>query len=303
MWFPPLPGTFLEEFYNSITFAPTSFIPDLDRRAAANPARAHALYIRRDSLRILLRAAIRRKDGRLLVDPWGKKLEALPFRNRSARSFGMRGGDSTACRRGLRSTGCRLATARQHDDGAAPDGAARPQRETVRTFLSPLAGGGRGSGRMPSPPMPTTPPTYCCRGTIPKGPNVSRRERRGGAAYRQGAGSGGVERPSRNGVDLSRQGEFAELDRPTNPSRIRLNATAVSVRHEGRPRARSLFGSSTQKREALQCEGRAAIIAGGVDCETHRDRSAGGAPGGIQSVLSCSLPDGESLLRNWRLPV
>src|SRR5262249_2296106 len=58
--------------------------------------------------------------------------------------------------------------------------------------------------------------------------------------------------------------QFALLDRPSQANRIRLNATAVSVRHEGRPqRARFVRIVYTKAGKLYSVKARTAIVAGG----------------------------------------
>src|SRR5262249_21759527 len=80
MWFPPLPGTFLAEFYDSIHISLDGFQyqpwtggqPEIRlRRTPYTSGGKKAAFF--------FGPKFGEKDGRLMVDPWGKRLEGAPI--------------------------------------------------------------------------------------------------------------------------------------------------------------------------------------------------------------------------------
>ena len=149
MFFPPLPGTFLAEFYPSIGIHPGSIAyqswsgTDAEMRIGHTPyfggGRTSAYYYG---------AKFGRPSGLLLVDAWGKRLEGAPISDAARRDL-----LQMADTRGMRAR----SMPKEHGDAASRllDSMTLEQHlmeqygisaETVRTFLSPVAGGGSGIG-------------------------------------------------------------------------------------------------------------------------------------------------------------
>ena len=145
MFFPPLPGTFLADFYDSI---------GIDSRPFAYQTwagREREIPLGRTSYTeggansgFFFGAKFGQPKGLWLIDPWGKKLAGAPI--------------SEAARRELLSmSGSKPVLPRRHGDELSRhlDSITLEQhlmeahaisRETVRTFLSPVTGGGSGLG-------------------------------------------------------------------------------------------------------------------------------------------------------------
>ena len=109
-------------------------------------------------------------------------------------------------------------------------------RETVRTFLSPDEGGGFGLG----PDALSGYTAYAARhaasgstSATKRHTNVSRRQQRHRAPDREDSDSG-IDRRQHSLEDVCRNAvNFAALDRAGAPARIRLDSTAVWVKHDG----------------------------------------------------------------------
>ena len=149
MFFPPLAGTFLAEFYPSIgiNLGPIEYQkwtgPDPEMAIGRTPyfagGRTSAFYFG---------AEFGRPSGQLLVDPWGKRLEGAPISEDARREL-LKMADT----RGVRAR----SLPKQHGDAASRllDSMTLEQHlmdqygisaSTVRRFLSPVAGGGSGIG-------------------------------------------------------------------------------------------------------------------------------------------------------------
>ena len=149
MFFPPLPGTFLAEFYPSIGIPPGPIAyqswtgKDSEMRIGHTPyfggGRTSAYFFG---------AKFGRPAGELLVDAWGKRFEGAPISDAARRDL-LRMADT----RGVRAR----SMPREHGDlpSRALDSMTLEQHlmqqyqisaETVREFLSPVAGGGSGIG-------------------------------------------------------------------------------------------------------------------------------------------------------------
>ena len=149
MFFPPLPGTFLAEFYPSIgirlgplayqSWESTDPEMDIGHTPYFGGGRTSAFHFG---------AKFGRPEGQLVLDPWGQRLEGAPISEASRRDL-LRMADT----RGVRAR----SLPREHGDAASRllDSMTLEQHvmeqygisaETVRTFLSPVAGGGSGIG-------------------------------------------------------------------------------------------------------------------------------------------------------------
>lgn len=149
LFFPPLADTFLAEFYPSIgiDLGPVAYQTwagaDPEMRIGHTPyfsgGRTSAFYFR---------ASFGAPSGRLLVDPWGKRLEGAPISDEARRELLV-----MADTRGVRA---RVMPKQHGDDASRRLDSMTLERHlmeqygisaaTVRTFLSPVAGGGSGIG-------------------------------------------------------------------------------------------------------------------------------------------------------------
>src|SRR5262245_11299374 len=149
MWFPPLAGTFLEEFYRSIHIHLDGFQyqswtggqPEirLGRTPYTSGGKSSAFFFG---------PRFGENDGRLLVDPWGKNLDGAPIPEKiRAELLTMWRARSGRLPEGLTEHGD--AVSRKLDSITLEDHLMERHglgRETVRMFQSPLAGGGSGLG-------------------------------------------------------------------------------------------------------------------------------------------------------------
>ena len=149
MFFPPLPDTFLAGFYRSIGIDRDTFEYQAWRGPATEmPIGPTPYFAGGKTSAFYFGPRFNRPAGQLLVDPWGAQLDGAPIDEQARR-------DLLAM---TANTGARAkAQPKQHGDADARrlDAMTFEQhlmelygisRETVRTFLSPVSGGGSGLG-------------------------------------------------------------------------------------------------------------------------------------------------------------
>jgi spermidine dehydrogenase len=178
-------------------------------------------------------------------------------------------------------------------------------RETVRTFLSPVEGGGYGLG-------PDVLSGYCAYAPETEFPDEGD-DALGDQMFADGnsgfarlmvktlvpdafAGPRTVEAVSRNRV------HFPALDRAGQPTRIRLNSTVVRVEHEGEPgRASHVVVTYARGGRLFKVRARAAVMAGGSWTTKHivRDLPASHRDAYAQFYRSPCLMINVAV-RNWR---
>jgi spermidine dehydrogenase len=269
------PHSFLARFYDSIGLS----TPKLNYQKWSGPQPELALSRtpyeaagkERGQYGFWFGAKFGQKPGMWLIDPIGKKLAGAPVSS-AAREEWMRwltekrvGGkafehpkvEGDAISRYLDSI-----TLEQHymeQFGLS--------RETIRTFLSPVEGGGSGLG-------PDALSAYCeyafemlrpledaAGGTdqmFPGGNTTIARLMVKSLIPAALDGPDTVEAVTRNNVN------FASLDAVTSPARIRLSSTALSVQHDGDPRkAASLSIAYLKDGKVYRVKARSAVMAGG----------------------------------------
>jgi len=239
MFFPPLPGSFLAEFYNSIGINVWQFpyqtwsgrdpeIP-LGRTPYPDGARTSGFFFG---------ARFGQSDGRWVTDPWGKKLEGAPISESARRELlAMRAKDAAQPRKLPERHGDAIS---RHLDSITLEQDLMDtfglERETVRTFLSPVAGGGSGLGA----DALSAYAEYAADVLLPwdygKGAQMFPGGNAGVARHivkelipDAFPGAGTLEGICKSAVN------FPALDRTGQASRIRVRATAVSVQHEEAP--------------------------------------------------------------------
>ncbi len=138
-------------------------------------------------------------------------------------------------------------------------------RETIRTFLSPVDGGGSGLG----PDALSAYADYAADLLHPLQSDDTDQMFPGGNTEiarlmvktlipQSIPGDSSVEAVCRNAID------FATLDRPGSPARIRLNSTAVWVKHDGDPeKSDSVSILYTRGGKTYRAKARTAVMAGG----------------------------------------
>jgi spermidine dehydrogenase len=268
MWFPPVAGTFLEEFYKSIHIGLDGFQYQAWTGGQPEMRLGHTPYTSAGKTSaFFFGPRFGEKDGRLLIDPWERNLEGAPISDAMrAELLKRRIAHSGRLPDGLKEHGD--AVSRKLDSMTLEEYLIERHglsRETVRLFESPLAGGGSGlgadalSGYADVAADVLVPWDYAKGSQMFPGGNagVARHivkailpEVLPGAADMQSIGASKI--------------QFGALDRPSAASRIRLKATVVSVRHETRPET-SRFVRVIYAREGklYSVRTRSAIVAGG----------------------------------------
>lgn len=145
MFFPPLPGSFLESFYQSVGIDRSVFDYQewsgkdqpiaLGRTPYFAGGKSSAFYFGKN-------------PGTWLIDPWGKRLEGAPISDQAKRELlAMR--DKTGVRTKSQPEEHGDAQARKLDSMTLEQHLMEEygiSQETVRTYLSPVSGGGSGIG-------------------------------------------------------------------------------------------------------------------------------------------------------------
>lgn len=238
--FPPLPGTFLADFYDSAGIDWRQFQYQKWAGAGAELTIQTAPYpVGGATSAFFFGAKFGHPEGLWLKDPWGKRLAGAPLPEQVKRELlSMRDTDR-------KPFSAHRFQPKEHGDAASRqlDGMTLENHlvetyglsvETIRTFLSPITGGGSGLGA-------DVLSAYC-----EYAPDVLLPW-----DYKQGAqmfpgGNTGVARhilkqlvpdAISGGTAMTEicrgRVRFDALDRNNQATRIRLNATVVSVKHEG----------------------------------------------------------------------
>jgi spermidine dehydrogenase len=260
MYFPPFEGTFLSDFYKSIGIGPDPFPYQIwtGKDPALPVAKTPYTEGGRNSA-FFFGPRFGKTTGLLLTDPWGKNLEGAPISAQARRELlKMQSGASD------------FQPPKTHGDEISRrlDSMSFEQhlmekfglsRETVRTFLSPVSGGGSGLGA----DALSAYADYAADVLLPwdreKGVQMFPGGNAGVARHIVKSlipdaipGPMTLESVARTPVD------FAALDRP-GPSRIRLRTTVVSVRHE----AGSVRMVYTRDGKLASVRASSVIVAGG----------------------------------------
>jgi spermidine dehydrogenase len=272
MFFPPRPGTFLAEFYPSIGIETSTF--EYQKWGSPRPELpvGNTPYFGGGpSSAFYFGAKYGLRPGRLIVDPIGTRLAEAPIPERAKREL-----------LAMEASTVPRTMPKEHGDPESRrlDGITLEQdlmdrfglgRETVREFLSPVAGGGSGIGA----DALSAYADYAADVLIPW-------EYDKGVQMFPG-GNTGVARhivksliadsiPGPNTRENVCRGHVrpAALDRAGRPSRIRTGCTVVSVRHAGRPEsADAVDVVYARKGRLYRVKARAAIMAGGSWTSRH----------------------------------
>ncbi len=264
MFFPPLPGSFLADFYQSIGIDRWQFpyqtwsghdaeVP-LGQTSYTDGGKNSGFYFG---------AKFGKEPGQWLIDPWGKKLEGAPISAQArAELLGMRAKDRPLPKEHGDALSRRLDNITLEQDLMETYGLSR---ESVRTFLSPLAGGGSGVGA----DVLSAYAEYAADVLLPwdygKGAQMFPGGNAGVARHITKflipdaiPGDTTLESICRNAIS------FPALDRAGQPARIRLRSTAVRVQHEGAAeKSQSVRIVYTQGGKVYSLRARSVIMAGG----------------------------------------
>lgn len=307
--FPPLPGDFLAGFYDSIAVDWTQFqyqrwngigpAPDIQTAPYGVGGPTSAFYFG---------AKFGHPEGVWVRDPWGAKLAGAPISEGAKRELlGMREADR-------RPFSTHRYQPKVHGDEASRhlDSVTLEQhlmdtyglsRETVRTYLSPISGGGSGLGA-------DALSAYCEYAADVLLPwDYSK-----GAQMFPG-GNAGVARsilkqlnPHALSGNNSMAGvcrasiQFDALDHAENPTRVRLHSTVVSVEHEGNPtHAEAVVVVYERGSKLYRVRARSVILAGGSWTTKHivRDLPAACHEAYAQFYRAPCLMANVAV-RNWR---
>ncbi len=232
MWFQPLPGTFLQHFYDSVGIDPRQFQYQQNATAIATGVTPYAGD--GSNFGFFFSASSAHTDGTWLVDPWTKKLEGAPIASQAKREL-----------LAMRSTPDQHPKPRRHGDAVArqldsitleDDLMVRHglSRDTIRRYLSPVSGGGSGIGADALSAYTDYAPDLLFPWEQQNGPQMFPGGNTGVArhivkALVPAAMPGAA---TMAGICQSRV-NFSALDQPHQPTRIRLRSTVVSIAHEG----------------------------------------------------------------------
>jgi spermidine dehydrogenase len=243
-------------------------------------------------------------QGMWLIDPWGKKLEGAPI-SAAART------ELLQWRKSARVPEERPrfhgdAISRRLDQMTLEDHMMQRfgiSRDTIRTFLSPVEGGGSGLG----PDVLSAYADYAADmlhtldvedgdQMFPRGNGDIARLMMKTLIPNSISGTSEMDAVCRGRVD------FSALDQTSSPARVRLNSTAVWVQHEGEP-AKSEFVSViyAQGKKLFRVKARTVVMAGGCWTTKHivRDLPALQRDAYEQFYRSpCMMAN--VALRNWR---
>jgi len=266
MFFPPLPGTFLAEFYPSIGIEASTF--EYQRWAGPTrelPVGTTPYFGGGPTSAYYFGPKFGLNPGRLVVDPMGSKLAEAPI--------------PEPARRELLAMNARTAPSprpRQHGDADAKrlDAMTLEQhlmeefalsRETVRTYLSPVSGGGSGIG----PDVLSAYADYAADVLIPwqydKGVQMFPGGNTGVARHIvKSLVADAIPGPNtRENVSRGRL-RLGALDRAGQRARIRTGCTVVSVAHRGKPETADAVDVVYSRGGKLhRVRARAVVMAGG----------------------------------------
>lgn len=297
MYFPPLAGTFLAEFYPSIGIDDRQFQYQTWAGASPEMPLGRTPYFQGGKQSgFFFGARFGQTPGLWLIDPWGRKLEGAPISGQARRELlSMR--DSK-----------QQQMPKEHGDAISRqlDSITLERhlmdryglsRDTIRTFLSPVAGGGSGIG----PDALSAYAEYAADVLLPW-------EYGRGAQMFPGGNAGVARHITKALIPDSFKGEnnlrdvcrssinFDALDRGS--ARIRLRSTAISVEHEQTEFVKVIYLRSGK---LYSMKARSAIIAGGSWTAKHivKDLPAAHRAAYAQFHRSPCLMANVAV-RNWR---
>jgi spermidine dehydrogenase len=269
--FPPLAGSFLAEFYDSLNIDWHKFKyqewsgtqPALKIETAPYPTGGRTAGF-------FFGQKFGHPEGLWLTDPWGKELAGAPISDQAKRELlSMRVADRKPFAAHRFQPKVHGDQASRHLDSITLEAHLMEEYgltpETVRTFLSPISGGGSGLG-------PDALSAYCEYAADVLLP----------WKYEEGAqmfpgGNAGVARhilkqviptaiSGANDMPSVCRGtvRFANLDRPSQNTRLRLGATVVAIKHTAEPqKSSSVEIVYTKDGKFYKCHAKSVICAGG----------------------------------------
>ncbi len=271
----PYPHSYIARFYDSIGLR----VPKLDYQSWTGPDRPTTLSrtpydsagLGQGQYGFYFGAKFGQKSGMWLLDPVGKQMQGAPLSETSRKEL-------QRWFSGKAAEEARFELPKYEGDAASRrlDAISLEQhyidhfgisRETIRTFLSPVEGGGSGLG-------PDALSAYCDYAAellhpfddgsnepvqmFPGGNTTIARLMIKTLIPQSIDGSATVEAVTRNSVN------FTALDLPNSPARIRLSSTAVFVQHDGDPaKAETVSIAYACQGKVFRLKARSAVMAGG----------------------------------------
>ena len=259
----PGKGGYTDRFYKMIGMDRSAFTYQTWRGPSPEMALAHSPYETPRNYGFYFGPQFGRRPGVWVMDPWGRKLEGAPLSDATKAEL-LRWGD------GARPQTEGDAVSRQLDSITLEDhliARFNISRETVRTFLSPIEGGGYGLG----PDVLSAYCNYAIENQFPEDGDDALGDQmfpdgNGGFARLMVktlipdafAGPRTVDAVWQNPVN------FRALDRAGHATRIRLNATVVRVEHAGDPAsAPHVVVTYARGKQLFRVKARAVVVAGG----------------------------------------
>jgi spermidine dehydrogenase len=264
LFWPPLPHSFIGRFYDSIGLKTPRL--EYQKWGSSEPevTLAHTPYLGGAPYGLFFGAKFGKPDGVWLTDPWGKKLDGAPISVKTREELlRYQNFDSSSAQKPKYRGD---AISRRLDTMTLEDHLMEKysiSRETVRTFLAD-EGGGYGLG--PDALSAYTGYAFDELGAIPDDGTEMFPDGNSGIARLitktlipdSIGGSPSLDDVCRNSVN------FAALDRAGAASRIRLDSTAVWVKHDGDPdRSQSVTVAYTRAGKAYRVQARSVVMAGG----------------------------------------
>jgi spermidine dehydrogenase len=232
MWFQPMPGSFLEHFYDSVGIDPRQFQYQRETSGIATGVTPYAGD--GSNFGFFFAADAADPNGTWLVDPWTKKLEGAPIPPAAKREL-----------LAMRETPDHRPTPRRHGDAVARQLDAITleedlmmrhglSRETIRRYLSPVSGGGSGIGADVLSAYSDYAPDLLFPWEKEDGPQMFPGGNTGVARHMVKALlPAAISGPATMAGICQARVDFAALDQPKQRTRIRLRSTVISMEHEG----------------------------------------------------------------------
>src|ERR1700761_7235161 len=263
MWFQPMPGTFLQHFYDSVGIDPRQFQYQRDTSGIATGVTPYAGD--GSNFGFFFGADAQHPHGTWLTDPWTKKLEGAPIPAEAKREL-----------LAMREVPDRRPVPRRHGDAFARqlDSITLEEdlmmrhglsHETIRRYLSPVSGGGSGIGADALSAYSDYAPDLLFPWEKQHGPQMFPGGNTGVARHMvkalvPAAIPGAA---TMAGICQARV-NFAALDQQRQPTRIRLRSTVISIGHDG-DAARAAHVNLVYLREGrfYRVRARAVVLANG----------------------------------------
>lgn len=301
------PHSFIARFYNSIGMnMPTLQYQSWSGKSHEIPL-AHTPYELVDSAPatygFYFGSKFGQKPGMWMIDPWGKKLESAPISAaQKAELLKWRSGPATPQKKPEYegdeiSRQLDAITLEEHIMQVYGIG-----RDTIRTFLSPVEGGGSGLG----PDVLSAYADYAFETLRPMPETEDQMFPGGNTEFARlmvkALIPAAIASPATVEGVCKGQVDFTALDQPSSAVRIRLSSTAVWVQHDGDPgRAHSVSVIYARRGKIYRVKARSVVMAGGCWTTKHiiRDLPSSHRDAYEQFYRSpCMMAN--VAVRNWR---